>query len=81
MADTAIKPALKAAPDADPDGGDGGGDPWGRALNVAGICAAVVLGVIIFDVISGGKVTRLLTRGKRGGCEGCGDEQGPAGDS
>lgn len=78
MAEAAVKTALKAAPDPETDGKDGG-DPWGRVLDVAGIVAAVALGVIIFDVISGGKITRLLTRRKRG-CEGCGDEQEPSGD-
>jgi hypothetical protein len=61
------------------DGKDGGDQRLGRALDIAGVCAAVVLGVIIFDIMSGGKITRLL-RGKRGGCEGCGD-QDPSGDS
>lgn len=79
MAETATKPVTLHTADPDTDGKDGGGDRIGRALDIAGICAAVVLGVIIFDVISGGKVTRLFKR-KRGGCEGCGDEQGPSGD-
>ncbi len=82
MAETATKPvSLKAAPDAEADGKDGGGgkDAAGRLMDVAGVCAAIVLGVILFDIVSGGRVTRLL-RGKRGGCEGCG-EQEPSGDS
>ncbi len=80
MAETATAPKLKAAPDAEPDGKDGGGkDAAGRLMDVAGVCAAIVLGVILFDIVSGGRVTRLL-RGKRGGCEGCG-EQEPSGDS
>ena len=82
MAETATAvPRLKAAPDADADGKDGG-DRLGRALDIAGICAAVVLGVIIFDVISGGKVTRLFQRRKPGPCPpgvDCPDE-GPSGD-
>ena len=43
----------------------------GRVLDIAGICAGVLLGVIIFDVLSGGKVTRLL---RRKPCEGCQDK-------
>ncbi|HLM89239.1 MAG TPA: hypothetical protein VK284_09455 [Streptosporangiaceae bacterium] len=55
----------------------------GRALDVAGICAGVVLGVILFDIFSGGKLTQWARnrRGpgpggdaKPGGCEGCGDD-------
>ena len=46
-----------------------GSPKLGRVLDIAGICAGVLLGVIIFDVLSGGKVTRLLRRGKP--CEGC----------
>lgn len=80
MAETATKPVtLHAAADPDTDGKDGGDARLGRALDIAGIAAAIVLGVIIFDVISGGKVTRLFRR-KRGGCTDCGDEQGPSGD-
>lgn len=30
----------------------------GRVLDIAGICAGVVLGVILFDIVSGGKLTR-----------------------
>ena len=46
----------------------------GRVLDIAGICAGVLLGVIIFDVVSGGKVTRLL---RRKPCEGCQDKDVP----
>lgn len=55
-------------------------DPFGRALDVAGVCAAVVLGVILFDILSGGKLTRWARarRGPgpdgKGPCEGCGDD-------
>ena len=45
----------------------------GRVLDIAGICAGVLLGVIIFDVVSGGKVTRLLRR-KPGPCQDCADK-------
>ena len=81
MAETATKPVtLHAAADPDTDGKDGGGDRMGRALDIAGIAAAIVLGVIIFDVISGGKVTKLFRR-KRGGCECWGDnDPGPGND-
>ena len=63
------------------DGKDGS-DRLGRALDIAGICAAVVLGVIIFDVISGGKVTRLFQRRKPPCPPGvdCPDPEGPSGD-
>jgi hypothetical protein len=86
MTETATRPTvLKTAPDKTPppetDGKDGT-DRLGRALDIAGICAAVVLGVIIFDVISGGKVTRLFQRRKP--CppgEDCGDKTPePSGD-
>lgn len=81
MAETAtLRPAPvrgDAEPEADGTGG-GGKDPVGRALDVAGVIAAVALGVILFDVLSGGKVTRLL-RGK-GGCQGCGEAKEPTGD-
>jgi hypothetical protein len=82
MAETATKPTpLRPASDPDTDGTDGGDQRLGRALDIAGVCAAVVLGVIIFDIVSGGRITRLL-RGKRGGCEGCGDQdQEPSSDS
>jgi len=81
MAETAARPAtLRAAPNAEPDGKDGGvQDARGRLMDVAGVCAAIVLGVILFDLASGGKVTRWL-RGKQGGCAGCG-EQEPTSDS
>lgn len=54
----------------------------GRALDIAGIFAGVVLGVILFDVLSGGKITRWAQarRGPAPGpddgkpCEGCGDD-------
>ncbi len=79
MAETAVKPQLRSAPDPEADGKDGGGkDAAGRLMDVAGVCAAIVLGVILYDIVSGGKVTRLL-RGK-GGCAGCG-EQEPTSDS
>jgi hypothetical protein len=58
-----------------------GKNKLGRALDVAGICAGVILGVILFDIFSGGKLTRWAQarRGpggetKPGGCEGCGDD-------
>ena len=77
MAETATKPtALHVAPGPDTDGKDGDGDRFGRALDIAGIAAAIVLGVIIFDVISGGKVTKLFRRGKPG-CDDCGDQAAP----
>lgn len=80
MAETATRPTVLHTADPDTDGKDGGDPRLGRALDIAGICAAAVLAVIIFDVISGGKVTRLFKR-KRGGCEGCGDQdQGPTND-
>ena len=49
----------------------------GRALDVAGIIAGGVLVVILFDVLSGGKVTRWFQRKRGGPCEGC-DEQAQA---
>lgn len=81
MAETAAP--LRTVPDKpgqpETDGKDGN-DRFGRALDVTAIAAAVVLGVVIFDMISGGKVKRLFTR-KRGGC-GCQDETPePSGDS
>jgi hypothetical protein len=86
MTETATRPAvLKTAPDktaqAETDGKDGS-DRLGRALDIAGICAAVVLGVIIFDVISGGKVTRLFRRKPKPCPPGvdCPDPEGPSGD-
>lgn len=51
----------------------------GRVLDVAGICAAVVLGVILVDIFSGGKLTRWA-RDRRGGCQGCGDGEAAPGD-
>lgn len=51
----------------------------GRVLDVAGVCAAVVLGVILVDIFSGGKLTRWA-RARRGDqpgdgpCQGCGDD-------
>jgi len=56
----------------------------GRALDIAGIAAGVVLGVILFDIVSGGKLTRWA-RARRGPgkpqgpCEGCGGGQQPEG--
>jgi hypothetical protein len=86
MTETATRPTvLKTAPDKtlppETDGKDGS-DRLGRALDIAGICAAVVLGVIIFDVISGGKVTRLFQRRKPPCPPGvdCPDPEGPSGD-
>jgi hypothetical protein len=77
MAETAVKPTpIRGDTEPETEGTGGGGkDPMGRVLDVAGVIAAVALGVIIFDMLSGGKVTRLL-RGK-GGCEGCGEIQEP----
>lgn len=46
---------------------------FGRVLDIAGICAGVLLGVIIFDVVSGGKITRVLSR-KPGPCQDCADK-------
>jgi hypothetical protein len=55
----------------------------GRALDVAGIIAAGFLAVIIFDVVSGGKVTRFVQRriaARRGEpCDGCDDTPVQAG--
>ena len=48
------------------------GSKFGRALDIAGIVAGVFLGIIIFDVLSGGRITRLLSRSKP--CEGCADK-------
>jgi len=86
MTETATKPTtLRPAPatpgQPETDGKDGS-DRLGRALDIAGICAAVVLGVIIFDVISGGKVTRLFQRRKPPCPPGvdCPDPEGPSGD-
>lgn len=58
----------------------------GRALDIAGIAAGVILGVILFDIVSGGKLTRWARarrgQSKPGGpCEGCGEQDGPADDS
>lgn len=52
----------------------------GRVLDVSAIAAGIVLGIIAFDILSGGKLTRLA-RGKRGGC-GCQDQAqaAPAGE-
>ena len=70
--------------EADAAAEDERGKRLGRALDIAGIAAACVLGVILFDIVSGGKLTQWARarRGqdKPGGpCEGCG-EDGPAGD-
>ena len=65
MADAAaaVKPTLVKPGEAEPDGKDGDGkDPWGRALDVASIFAAIALGVILFDLASGGKIKALFTR-------------------
>lgn len=76
-----------AEPDATEDQAAGRGG-LGRALDIAGIFAGVVLGVILFDVLSGGKITRWAQakrdggQGGPGGCEGCGGDgaQGGPGD-
>lgn len=54
----------------------------GRAFDAVGIISGVVLGVILFDILSGGKLTKWA-RARRhapgqsdGPCEGCGDESG-----
>ena len=53
----------------------------GRVLDGAGIIAGAVLIVIVYDVVSGGKVTRFVQRrlARRRGepCEGC-DDDAPA---
>lgn len=67
----------KAAAAADPGENEEAAEPksaLGRALDVAGIVAAGVLVVIVFDVMSGGKVTRWLQRKRGGPCENCGDQ-------
>lgn len=51
------KPEGQAQETGEQDGEQGKGR-FGRVLDVAGICAGVVLGVILFDVLSGGKITR-----------------------
>jgi hypothetical protein len=77
MAETAaIKPTLVKPGEPEPDGKDGGGkDPWGRALDVASVFAAIALGVILFDLASGGKIKALFTRKRPGPepepCEEC----------
>src|SRR5258708_37349813 len=71
MVETAARPAtLRAAPDAEPDGKDGGGkNAAGRAMDVAGVCPAAVLGGILFGIVSGGAVTRWRL-GKQSRCGG-----------
>ena len=49
-----------------------GKDKLGRVLDIAGIVAGAIIGVIIFDVLSGGKISRVLARSKP--CEGCQDK-------
>ena len=72
----------QAAPPAGEDGEEAEGkSALGRALDVAGVVAACALAVIMFDVLSGGKVTRWvqrrLTRGAKEPCEGCDDTPAP----
>jgi hypothetical protein len=63
--------------DGEAESAEGGSNRLGRALDVAGIAAGVILGVILFDIVSGGKLTRWA-RARRGPgkpdgpCEGCG---------
>lgn len=66
------------------EGTEQGKNRLGRALDIAGICAGVVLGVILFDILSGGKLTQWARNrrgpgpeGKPGGCEGCGGDGAP----
>lgn len=90
MAEPAQAPTVRlaAAPGPDAEGKDGdGGGLAGRMLDVAGIAAGVVLAVIAFDIISGGKLSmklRAIMARRRGDCDGCGDqaqEDGGGGDS
>ena len=71
----------QAAPPAEGDEEAEGKSALGRALDVAGVMAACALAVIMFDVLSGGKVTRWvqrrLTRGAKEPCEGCDDTPAP----
>lgn len=76
MAETAVKPTpIRPGADPETDGKDGGNDRLGRAIDIGAIAAAVVLGVIIFDMISGGKVKALFRRKPPDGggepCQGC----------
>jgi hypothetical protein len=68
-----------ADPQADEETADAKSGSLGRVIDVAGVAAAFVLGVILFDVFSGGKVTRWVTSRRQGGCQGCG-EGDPGGD-
>lgn len=73
MSEQAVRPPLSAAPD--PDGKNGGGDGdgvMGRVLDVAGICAGVVLAVIVADILAKGRISRWLLRRKA--CEDCDDQ-------
>ena len=63
--------------DQEQDQAEDGKGTLGRILDIAGIAAAVLLGVIIFDVVSGGKVTKALSR-KKGPCEGCAEKTAEA---
>lgn len=83
---TAGRPKLAGVlkPDSEPgaDGTDGDGGVMGRVLDVAGICAGVLLAVIVADMLSKGRISRWLLRRKPGGCEDCGESEGPVpGDS
>lgn len=84
---TTARPKLAGVlkPDADPetDGKDGDGGVMGKLLDVAGICAGVLLAVIVADMLSKGRISRALLRRKPGGCDDCGDQpEGPVpGDS
>lgn len=63
------QPATVADPAEGEAGPDRGKTALGRTLDVAGVVAACVLGVILFDVFSGGKLTRWVQQRRQPGPE------------
>ena len=81
---TAAAPVLEHQADADETGEAPQHSGLNRALDIAGICAGVILGVILFDIVSGGRLTRWA-RARRGPapggpCEGCNEDKDRTGD-
>lgn len=61
----AAPPAVPAVPAAPGENGQPAGIDWGRVIDGAGICAAVILLVIVADIFSDGRlVSRRLMRNR-----------------